>query len=102
LVWLHCVRAIDLRPRGREERLVALGLPPRLGAEVLRTHRRLALVGAMIAEVEEEARAELDAAADAAGRAAPACGVDAIRRLMRLKGVGPVSARDRTFGEPSG
>ena len=93
LVWLHGVRAIDLRPRGREERLAALGLPPRLGAEVLRTHRRLALVEAMVAEVEEEARAELDAAADAAGRAAPAGEVDAMRRLMRLKGVGPVSAR---------
>jgi transposase len=81
---LHNLRRVDVRPAGLGERLSALGVAPRLRAELEREAQRLALVEhqlALIGAEQSAERAQHSLAAQAKSRA-----------LMRLRAVGPIGA----------
>ncbi len=85
LLLLHNLRRVDLRLAGLGERLGALGVGPRLRAELEREAERLALVERQLAAIAKARTSELaqPGAADPHSKQ---------RALERLRAVGPIGA----------
>jgi transposase len=85
LLLLHNLRRVDLRAAGLGERLAALGVGPRLRAELEREAERLGLVERQLAAIGKERALERTDANSEPARAKA-------RALERLRAVGPIGA----------
>ena len=86
LLLLHNLRRVDIRPAGLGERLSALGVGPRLRAELEREAQRLRLVEFQLATIGKQSAVERSAPSGQTAQSKA-------RALERLRAVGPVGAQ---------